>query len=470
MAGKPKIGVLLFTSGWFRNVGLQDPASDVTADVEKIAARIVERLSSFIEPVYTGVIFSEPEAARAAREVESARVQGLVLAPLMWCEDQIIRSALKQLPRLPLVLCTFLPYRTLSPMVDFQEMIKGSGSVGTLQMSGFLYREGYRYASAAGHYEDSAVYEEIADHCRAFAVGEALKHIRCGVLPFRCEQMSTTYVDEFELRRRYGVELAYLEIAALEDEARAVPDKEIDRFESNLRERGYLIDIDRKNLEEGIRYAIALDRITDRENLQILAMNDVIDEMHGRLGLRPCLTHPGMSGRGVVVSMEADVAAGIAMKIIKLFTEQVPLYTEIFTADLEQNAFLMGHAGYHDTANHDPEYGVHVIPDVEYENTDPFTGACVFFKYQPGPVTVVNSVYTGEKLRWSVFEGESLPGPPKMNGNCHLFCRIKPAIPEFYRIMVEAGVSQHFIVVPGNLQARLERLCAWLDIDYLEVR
>ena len=218
MAGKPKIGVLLFTSGWFRNVGLQDPASDVTADVEKIAARIVERLSSFIEPVYTGVIFSEPEAARAAREVESARVQGLVLAPLMWCEDQIIRSALKQLPRLPLVLCTFLPYRTLSPMVDFQEMIKGSGSVGTLQMSGFLYREGYRYASAAGHYEDSAVYEEIADHCRAFAVGEALKHIRCGVLPFRCEQMSTTYVDEFELRRRYGVELAYLEIAALEDE------------------------------------------------------------------------------------------------------------------------------------------------------------------------------------------------------------------------------------------------------------
>ena len=168
--------------------------------------------------------------------------------------------------------------------------------------------------------------------------------------------------------------------------------------------------------------------------------------------------------------MEADVAAGIAMKIIKLFTEQVPLYTEIFTADLEQNAFLMGHAGYHDTANHDPEYGVHVIPDVEYENTDPFTGACVFFKYQPGPVTVVNSVYTGEKLRWSVFEGESLPGPPKMNGNCHLFCRIKPAIPEFYRIMVEAGVSQHFIVVPGNLQARLERLCAWLDIDYLEVR
>lgn len=470
MEKKPKIGVLLFTSGWFRDVGLQDPASDVTAEVEKIAARIVERLSAFIEPVCSGVIFSQLDAEKAAFDLKPGGVQGIILAPLMWCEDEIVRSALKQLPMFPLILCTLLPYRKLNPQVDFQEMIKGSGSVGTLQMSGFLHREGYRYVSAVGYYDDPAVYEEISDHCRAFAVAAALKNTRCGVLPFRCEQMSTTYVDEFELRRRYGIELKYLEIAALKREARSSSEEEVDRFEATLRSKGYGIEVDEKNLREGIRYALALDKITVRENLQVLAMNDVIEEMHGQLGLRPCLSHPDMRERGVVVSMEADVAAGIAMKILQLFTDQSPFYTEIFTADLEENALLMGHAGCHDPLNHDPGYGVRVVPDIEYENTDPFTGACIYFKYRSGPVTVVNSVYTDGKLRWSVFEAESLPGPPKMNGNCHLFCRVDIKIPELYRRMVEAGVSQHFIVVEGHLRTRLEGLCSWLDIDYLDIQ
>jgi L-arabinose isomerase len=469
MKHKPKIGVLFFTSGWFRDVGLQDPASDLSAEVEKIAARIGERLSAFIEPVCSGVIFSQSEGEKAARDLESKQVQGIILAPLMWCEDQIVRSALKQLSKLPIILCTFLPYRTLSALVDFQEMIKGSGSVGTLQMSGFLHREGYRYVSAAGYYDDPAVYEEIADHCRAFSVAAALKHIRCGVLPFRCEQMSTTYVDEFELRRRYGVELKYLEIAALKRDAHSSSEEEIERFEAALRNEGYGIEVDKKNLREGIRYALALDRCTARENLQILAMNDVIDEMHEQLGLRPCLSHPEMSRRGVVVSMEADVAAGIAMKILQLFTGHAPFYTEIFTVDIEENALLMGHAGCHDPVNRDPGCGVRVVPDIEYENTDPYTGACIYFKYRSGPVTVINSVYTDGKLRWSVFEGESLPGPPKMNGNCHLFCKVDPPITELYKTLVGAGVSQHFIVVEGYLRTRLEGLCAWLDIDYLDI-
>jgi len=470
MKQKPKIGVLFLTSGWFRDVGLQNPASDVTAEVEKIGSRILERLAAFVEPVYSGILCTEKEAEKAARDITAGNVQGLIIAPLMWCEDQILRAALKNLPKLPLILCTFFPYRKLSPLVDFQEMLKGSGSVGTLQMSGFMHREGYRYASVAGFYDDPHVYEDIRDHCTAFAIRGELKHTRCGVLPFRCEQMSTTYVDEFELRRRYGIEMTYLEIASLKEAAQSFTEHDIEQFKTRLEREGYQIEVDARNLSEGIRYALALDAVTARENLHILAMNDVIDEMHSQLGLRPCLTNPRMSERGVVVAMEADVAAGIAMWILRLFTGQAPFYTELFTADLEENAFLMGHAGYHDPINRDHDYPIRVVPDVEYENSDPYTGACVYFKYRPGPVTVVNAVFTGERLRWSVFEGESLPGPPKMNGNCHLLCRVAVPVPDFYKRVVEEGVSRHFIVIPGYMRERLKQLCTWLDIGFYDVR
>jgi hypothetical protein len=81
----------------------------------------------------------------------------------------------------------------------------------------------------------------------------------------------------------------------------------------------------------------------------------------------------------------------------------------------------------------------------------------------------VNSVYTGEKLRWSVFEGESLAGPPKMNGNCHLFCKVELPASEFYRRLLDMGVSQHFVVVSGHMKERLKRLAEWLHIDFFDV-
>ena len=212
-----------------------------------------------------------------------------------------------------------------------------------------------------------------------------------------------------------------------------------------------------------------MEKIIGEEEIDILAMNDIIDEMHQCFGLRPCLANPGLSESGVVVSMEADIAAGIAMYILRLFTVESPLYSEIFTADIEKNALLMGHAGFHDCVNHDDNYPVKVVPDVEYKNSDPFAGACTYFKYKSGPVTAVNSVYNGEKLRWTVIEGNSLPGPPKLEGNCHLFCRIELPVKDFYEKTIQLGVSQHWIVVSGRFRKKLETLCNWLDIDYYSI-
>jgi len=288
-------------------------------------------------------------------------------------------------------------------------------------------------------------------------------------LPFRCEQMSTTYVDEFTIRKQYGIELRYLEIAHFREIAQNVRKEEIKAFKELLKKNSFQIEVDERNLDEGIKYSIAMEKVIAREGLHILSMNDVIDEMHTKMGLRPCLSNPRIDASGAVVSMEADIAAGIAMRILRLFTEFAPFYTELFTVDLSANAFLMGHAGYHNPSLHDPQYGVRIVPDVEYENSDDFTGACTYFKYKPGPVTIVNAVYNGEKLQWMVFEGESLAGPPKLNGNCHLFCEVKVPVGDFFKRSIDIGVSQHFIVVPGHLSKNLALLCEWLDIEYFVI-
>ena len=153
--------------------------------------------------------------------------------------------------------------------------------------------------------------------------------------------------------------------------------------------------------------------------------------MHDCFGLRPSLTNPRLSEL-CVISMEADIASGIAMYILRLFTGEAPFYSEPLSVDLEKNVLLLGHAGYHDVINSDEKFPVKVIPDIEYKNFDPFTGAGIFFKFKPGPVTVVNCVYNGQKLQLTTFEGESLPGAPMLEGISHFLCKSDIPLKRFY--------------------------------------
>jgi L-fucose isomerase-like protein len=466
---KPRLGVLFFSSGWFREVGLQDPASDTTARVEETARRVVEHLSAFCRPEFSGVLFSVEEARAAARRIAAAGVDGLLVSPLMWCEDQIVRAALAELPELPLVLWTFSPEEAVPEFVPFQRMIQGSGAVCTLQLSGMLKREGRRYRSVAGPLGDPEVYRAIGAHARGMAVARALRGLRVGVLPFPCSQMSTTYVDEFGLRRLYGIELAWLELERFRRAAGEASAVKAQAFRGELEASGQRIRTDERSLQEGIRYALALEQVLGEERLAVLAMNDVIPQMHERFGLRPCLASPRLSEQAVV-AMEADIAAGVAMYALRLATGERPFYTETFNVDYQANALLLGHAGYHDAANADPAYPVEVVPDVEYQNTDRFPGAVSFFKYKSGPVTLVNSVWDGERLKWVALQGRSLEGPPKMDGNCHLFCSLEMPVRELFQRSVDSGVSQHWIVVHGQHLEALKILCDTAGIGLLALR
>ena len=466
---KSKIGILFITSGWFREVGLQTSASSLSNEVQKIADEIIRNLSAFCEPIYNGVIYSIEDAEIAAQKITQAEVDGLIISPLMWCEDQILIAALKNLSELPVLVCTFFPYESLPEFLKFPEMLKGSGSVGTLQMSGLLKRRNYFYKSVAGYYRDENIYTEIRNHCLSFRIKQLLKKAICGVLPFPCDQMSTTFVDDFTIRKLYGMELKYLELQRFKKEAEKVSQSEIDKFISLIEGVGFDIEVDKKNINEGVKYALAMEKIVQQEKLNILAMNDVCNEIHDCFGLRPSLTNSKLSDSGVVVSMEADVAAGIGMYILRHLTGESPFYTEPLTADWQKNIILFGHAGYHDSINRDEKNPVRIIPDVEYKNSDLFTGACAYFKYKPGPVTVVNSVYNGEKLQFTIFEGNSLPGPPMLEGNCHLLCETDISLKIFYEQVIQTGVSQHWIVVPGKHHKELEVLCYWLNIDYMNL-
>ena len=468
--GKPKVGILFVTSNWFRQVGLQDGKNDLTSEVEVFGRKIVERLKLFSEPQYTGVIYSSDTAAKASAQIRKSNVSVLLVSPLIWCEDQVIRAALKHLPDLPIILLTVYPDPSLSHYLPYQEMLKGSGIVGTMQFSGMLKREGRNYCSVSGYYQDDSLYEDLFHHFTSLNIKEALKSLIVGILPFHCDHMSTTFVDDFTLRRTYGIETRYLEISRFKEEAKKCSVKEINLFKKKYCHQGWEIKVSDKDLSEGIRYALAIKKIRDEEGLGVLAMNDVIDEMHKAFGLRPSLDNPELSATEFTVSMEADVASGVGMYILKMLTGTPLLYTEILGVDINNNELLLGHAGYHDTSLADPEIPVTVVNDIEYKTTDRLKGACSCFKTKPGKVTLINSVFHKERFTWTVVTGESLPGPVKLEDTVHMVVAPDLPVTEMINKSIDQGVSQHWLAVSGDQTKKINVLARWLDIEliYLE--
>lgn len=460
---KPRIGVLLLASGWMREVGLDTQGGGLAARVQDAARTIVTGLSQVCDPVFPGVPASAEEAARAAATIAAAGCETVLVAPLVWCEDQVVRAALSRLGDTPLILATLVPHDSLPEVARFEEMLAGSGTVGALQASGLLAREGRRYVTVCGRISDAEVYREIGTHARSAATARGLRGSRIGMLPWRCEAMSVTWVDEVALRTQTGVELVPLDIGRLAELMRAATLRETGSFREEIRQRGITQRTDDASLDQGIRAALGVAALAGQESLSGLAMNDLAPEMHRAIGLRPCLPHFGLAESGFVVAMEADVALTVTMRALHLFTGQAPFYTEIFTMDLTANHLLMGHAGWHDPVNRDPSVTVAIVPDVEYQAVDRYKGAAVYFPFRPGPVTAVNAVWRDGTLRWSVAEGESL-GNRHLEGNCHLLCRLDVPVKEFIRRVTARGVSQHWTVIPGRHAADIGLLAERLGI------
>jgi len=466
---KLNVGLIFLTSNWFRQVGLQDENSSLSQEVEKIAEEIRSEISDYCNPVYPGLIYSEELAREAAGLFREADIKALIISPLMWCEDQILRAVLKSLPELPIILLTIQPSYSLPDFLVYQEMLKGSGTVGSLQFSGMLRREGWSYSSLNGYRNSEDLNRQISAHLTSLQIVESLRFLKVGILPFPCDQMSTTFVDDFVLRKTYGIETRYIELQRVREIAENCGVDEISNFKKICSRAHWKINVSDEEFDAGISYALALNKLRKEETLGVLALNDVISETHDTFGMRPILDNPELSETDFTVSMEADVASGVGMYILKKLSGVPVLYTEVLGVDFKNNELLLGHCGYHDTRLADPEYPVSVVSDVEYKTVDKYEGATNYFKRKPGTVTIVNSVFHGERFTWSYITGESLEGQPRLEDTTHLMFSPDVPVRDFIDRSIDRGVSQHWIVVEGDIGERLHVLARWMDLELINI-
>jgi L-fucose isomerase-like protein len=466
---KAKAGLALLSAQWFVDVGLQGSASQRQQELARMVQEDLQRIRSTLEPhfqlVDPGPISSLEQAARSARLFHGEGAELVILVHVMWSEDPPLVRLLEGLGALPLVLWCYNPYGRLPDHMSVEQLFRASGSVGFLQGSAPLSMLGKRFSYLFGSPDSPELKQGLAELSRVFAVRSSLRRLRIGRIGPSCEYMAGTLVDEFVLATRLGVSVVPLSAYRLSQEARALEAALVDSFVAELKGRYRIDGVSDRALAQAARASLAVGALVEKENLGAVAIEDLHPELHELLGTRPCLWVPGLRERGAVVGMEADVLSVLGLWLARNLGESTPMYTEVFTYDQEANCLLLGHA-----AMHDPELAgsneITIVPDREYEASDPLEGAWTHFTAKPGAVTLVSLFGRGDAYRVFCIRGETLPTREKLAGFAHALVRIETPVARFFETAGRLGMMQHFALSYEDVAGGLETLCRLEGMEY----
>jgi L-arabinose isomerase len=464
---KPKVGLLLLTAGWFTQIGASQGAfAGLPQVLDRDADRMREALGVELEVVHPGVLATVEQVDQALATFRQQDVDAVIACQITWGEDRLILRAVQELPDVPTLLWCYTPYRRLPERMSMRDLFRASGPVGALQASGPLKRLGTRFGFSFGSYEDPDTVDQVVAFARAARVARDLKGTRIGVLPYRCDQMTGTYVDEFRLTREIGAELIYISTHDYRALCEQIPEARVEAFVRALK-ASYQIanNTTETGLYNGARVSLGLADLVERYDLDALGIEDVGEELHRVLGLRPCLYVPALFERAVV-SMEAEVGGAVALLMLKGLAQGAPMYTEVFTLDECENCLLMGHAGMHDAAHLvESADDILVEPDGEYVESEP-DSAWMRFRVKGGQVTLLSVFCDVERFKLVISSGKAIGGAPRLLGSPHAYVQLETPVEAFFEGAIRTGMTQHWALVHDDV---VEELIALADIMGLDM-
>jgi L-arabinose isomerase len=463
--GKPRVGLLLLTAEWFAQIGASQGSFKVLPQqLREDAGRIHAALGPELEVVNAGVVATRQEVCEAVVLFQKENVDLMVACQITWGEDRLIIDAVQKLPQLPLLLWCYSPFQSLPEPMNMCDLFRASGPVGALQASAPLKRLGKKFGVAFGSYKNREAIKSIVAFSKACQTARELTNTTIGVLPYRCDQMTGTHVDEFRLKKEIGPELKYISVHDYSGICVGIPDDTVEAFVTNLKANFRVAEsVTQAGLRKGARVSLGLAKLVETYRLDALAIEDVSEELHRLMGLRPCLYVPALFERAVV-SMEAEVGGAVALLMLRKLAKKPPMYTEIFTYNEVENCLLAGHAGIHDINLAESKDAVLLEPDGEYVESEP-DSCWMRFRAKAGRVTMLSLFCDVDRFKMVITSGECLGGKDKLLGSPHAYVRIATPLAEFFEKAIRTGMTQHWALVHDDVVNELVALARVLGLE-----
>ncbi len=370
---------------------------------------------------------------------------------------------IQEAKRVPLMIWAYDPYRGFPEYFKIEVWLRASGPVSVQQSSNIFKRHNWNYEVVFGNEKEEDTVKEINAFIRAAVVRKSLVGTRIGVLPSPCRIVISSWIDEFYLLEKFGVELEYIPVDTFDKLARDVAEKDAQEYVQFLKSHYKNDNVDDDTLIASAKQALAFVKLIEEQELSGIALEDFNEDIYRILGFRPHLYHPRFGELGCTIGFEADVPGVLATIIVSRLAGRMGMFNEFFSVDRYKNTILMGHPGHGELSMGDPSTYM-VTYDLEFDATQP-RGAWLSYRAKAGKMTLLNFTPEYGKLKATAFTGESLPGPRIMEGYAHML--VKPSIDviNLFKDIVQDGLMQHWGTVHGNIITELGYFANLLGLD-----
>jgi L-arabinose isomerase len=463
----PKIGLFFLAGESWWEAGICDATTGQFAGfiqkVEKDVQSITKTLSRDYSVVSSGLLHSSEQALREAALFRDEHVDAIICCPIIWTNDPPVVAFLQNAQKVPFLLLAYNPYTEFPNYFKIEEWLRASGPVSVQQCSNILRRLGWDYDVSFGNESEPALLEKIKAFVRAAWVKKSLVGTRIGVLPSTCRVVISTWVDEFFLLEKFGVELQFIPVESYATLVRSVPDAAAREYVEHLKTNYPVIGVTDEILLESARQALAFVRLVKENRLSGIALEDFNLDIYRILGFRPHLYHPDIGAQGCTIGFEADVLGVLSTIIVSRLAGHIGMFNEFFSVDRKANTVLMGHPG-HGEIRIGEESTIMVTPDLEFDETQK-RGAWISYRAKPGPMSFLNLTPEYGKLKATAFTAESLPGPRIMEGYSHMLVRPVCDVEKLFVDIVRRGLIQHWGTVHGDIRNELEAFSRLMGLN-----
>ena len=468
---KCKAGLAMLSADWFNQIGLtstENEDSNICKMAAQNARQVVETLSDVFELVHTEVISTAEQARDACRAYRQAEVDVIILTSILYSGDEPIVEILQTMSGTPILLWSFHPDTRLEQVSTIARYFRVTGAAGMLQGCAPIFRFGVRPGFVFGAPGSSQLAQELEDHAAVYRTIAALRRLKIGIIGRRYFSMTGAWTDEFRLKKQLGPELVWISAMECAAEAEKLDEAQVRSFVDSQTKQYETVDLTPEAIHAAARASMAVDALSLKYGCQAMAVQDMDEELHALLGVRPQMSFPPLFDRGVVVGMEGDVTSTLCVWMLQSLTGVPAMYGEVFTYSEADDFLVMGHASMHNLS-FAGEHEITLVQDGEFNQQDRFSGVWNEFICKPGEVTLVCLFEEDNGYHFLTCRGESLDSPKWIPGNVHALIRPKVPVRTFLERAVERGTTQHFAICYGDAVRRVRLLAKELRIPCFDL-
>jgi L-fucose isomerase-like protein len=295
---------------------------------EKCSKAHEEIRSLGIETVTTEVVTDDPkgiDVKRAIADLKKEDFDILIICLAGWIPSHAVISITSEFKWKPMLLWG------LAGDIENGRLITAAPQAGTTALRKVFEDLGYKFKYIYNIIGKPSPLQKINDFVTAAAAVKSVATTKVGMMGYRDMKLYNTLYEGLSLKAKIGTEIEFFEMLEMVQLSENIEDKEINLLLDKIkRDWDFEKPADDDFLKKGIRYYLAIKKIVDENQFDVISLKDV-DGMKKVLSFPPAMIFMLFSDEMNLCTIpENDAMGAVTQLIVKHLTGQSAAYLEVY--------------------------------------------------------------------------------------------------------------------------------------------